>query len=80
MRFEICKEVNIKIMGFWVVRSYVWRRNDSCMWNPRPSESNPVSTECRIIMKFDKEFFTTVFENERTAWKSAHASHILLRE
>jgi len=50
------------------------------MWNPRPSESDPVSTAYRIIMKFDKEFFTKVFENERIAWKSAHESHILLRE
>lgn len=50
------------------------------MWNPGPSESNLVSTTCRIIMKFDKKFFTKVFENERISWKSAHKSHILLRE
>ena len=34
-----CKAVNITIMDFWVVKSYVWRRKDSCMWNLRPSES-----------------------------------------
>jgi hypothetical protein len=80
MRFEICKAENITIMDFWVVRSYVWGRNDSCMWNPRPSESDLVSTTCRIIMKFDKELFTKVFENGKVSWTSAHDSHILLRK
>jgi len=68
MRFEICKAVNINIMDFWVVRSYVWKRKHSCTWNPCPSESELVSTACRIIMKFDKELFTKVFENERISW------------
>lgn len=50
------------------------------MWYPRPSESDLVSTACRIIMKFDKELFTKVFENERISWKSVHESHTVLRE
>jgi len=50
------------------------------MWNPRPSEGDTVSTACRIIMKFHKEFITKVFENDLISWKWAHESHILLRE
>jgi hypothetical protein len=42
--------------------------------------SELVSTACRIIIKFDKELFTKVFENERISWKSARECHILLRE
>ena len=78
MRFEICKAVNIKIMDFWVVGSFIWR-GGSCVWNPRPSGNDLVSTACRIFMKFDKEFFTKFVEKEWISWKSAHESHILLR-